>query len=105
MFIYNWEIIENKNIKLENNNNSDLNQKEAKVLKNEIKSLMDELYKIKETWTPPDKKKEYINNIDSLEKNNKILKEDINKKKEYIIHFFLRIKIFLFWNKIISIIS
>ena len=45
---------------------------------------MDELYKIKETWVSPDKKKEYICALDSLEKNNKILKDDINKKKEYI---------------------
>ena len=48
---------ENKNLKLQNNNNTDLNQKEAKNLKNEIKILMDELYKIKETWISPDKKK------------------------------------------------
>ena len=75
---------EYKNLKIQNTNNSDLNQKEAKNLKNEIKTLMDELYRIKETWVSADKKKEYINTIDSLEKNNKILKDDINKKKEYI---------------------
>jgi hypothetical protein len=42
---------------------------------------MEELMKIKETWVPADKKKEYIITIDSLEKNNKILKDDIIKKK------------------------
>ena len=57
---------ENKNLKIQNTNNSDLNQKEAKNLKNEIKTLMDELYRIKETWVSADKKKEYINTIDSL---------------------------------------
>jgi hypothetical protein len=71
---------ENKNLKIQNTNNSDLNQKEAKNFKNEIKILMDELYRIKETWVSADKKKEYINTIDSLEKNNKILKDDIKKK-------------------------
>ena len=45
---------------------------------------MDELYRIKETWISPEKKKEYINNIELLEKNNKILREDNNKKKDYI---------------------
>ena len=75
---------ENKNLQTQNNTNEDLNQKEAQNFKNEIKILMDELYRIKETWVSADKKKEYINTIDSLEKNNKILKDDINKKKEYI---------------------
>ena len=75
---------ENKNLKIQNNNNVDLSQKEAQNFKNEIKNLMDELYRIKETWVSADKKKEYINTIDSLEKSNKILKDDINKKKEYI---------------------
>ena len=75
---------ENKNLKTQNINNSDLNQKEAKNLKNEIKTLMDELYRIKETWVSAEKKMEYINTIDSLEKNIKLLKEDNNKKREYI---------------------
>ena len=45
---------------------------------------MEELIKIKETWVPADKKKEFISTIETLEKNNKLLKDDINKKKEYI---------------------
>ena len=45
---------------------------------------MDELYRIKETWVSAEKKMEYINTIESLEKNIKLLKEDNNKKKEYI---------------------
>ena len=75
---------ENKSLKMQNSSNNELNEKEAKSYKNEIKQLMEELMKIKETWVPADKKKEYIVTIDSLEKNNKILKDDIIKKKEYI---------------------
>ena len=75
---------ENKNLKIQNSNNNELNEKEAMTFKNKIKELMEELLKIKETWVSPDKKKEYIFTIDSLEKNNKLLKDDIIKKKEYI---------------------
>ena len=46
---------------------------------------MDELYKIKETWISPDKKNEYINIIESLEKNNKIFKDDIKKRLYFTI--------------------
>jgi chromosome segregation ATPase len=48
---------ENKNIKLQYSNNNEINEKEAKSYKNEIKGLMEELIKIKETWVPADKKK------------------------------------------------
>ena len=75
---------ENTDLKKLNTNNNELNEKEAKTYKNEIKGLMDELLRIKETWVSADKKKEYILTIDNLEKSNKILKDDINKKKEYI---------------------
>ena len=75
---------ENNNLKMQNSNNNELNEKEAKSYKNQIKGLMAELLQIKETWVSADKKKEYISTIDSLEKNNKLLKDDISKKKEYI---------------------
>ncbi len=45
---------------------------------------MEQLGRIKETWTPYEKKMEYLNHIEELEKNIKELKSDINRKKELI---------------------
>ena len=45
---------------------------------------MDQLTQIKETWTPYEKKMEYINHIEELEKNIKDLKSEINRKKDII---------------------
>ena len=45
---------------------------------------MDQLTRIKETWTPLEKKIEYLNHIEELEKNIKELKNEINRKKDLI---------------------
>jgi chromosome segregation ATPase len=52
--------------------------------KNEMKGLIDEVRRIKSTWTPYDKKMEYVNNIDDLEKTIKNLKDELNRKNNVI---------------------
>ena len=56
----------------------------TKSHKNEIKTLMDEVKRIRETWTPNEKKMEYVNTIAELEKTNKSLKDDVNRKRDII---------------------
>ena len=46
--------------------------------------MADQLTKIKETWTPYEKKLEYINHIEELEKTIKEQKNEINRKKDMI---------------------
>jgi chromosome segregation ATPase len=60
--------------------------KDNKYHKGQIKILMDQLTRIKETWTPYEKKLEYINHIEDLEKTIKELKNEINRKKDMIIN-------------------
>lgn len=58
--------------------------KENKSNRKQMKSMMEQLENIKETWVPYEKKEEYVKYIGELEKDIKDLKEDINRKKEYI---------------------
>ena len=74
----------NEDLKLEIENKSNIISKDTKSHKNQIKLLMDQLSRIKETWTPYEKKMEYINHIEELEKNIKELKSDISRKKDII---------------------
>ena len=46
---------------------------------------MEQLTRIKETWTPYEKKLEYINHIEELEKTIKEMKNEINRKKDMIL--------------------
>ena len=71
-------------LKAELETKSNTLNKDNKYHKNQIKTLMDQLTRIKETWTPYEKKMEYINHIEDLEKNIKDLKNEINRKKELI---------------------
>ena len=73
-----------KDLKLQIENKSNEIVKDTKNNKIQIKLLMDQLIRIKETWTPLEKKMEYLNQIEELEKNIKELKSDINRKKELI---------------------
>ena len=54
--------------------------------KNEIKSLMEEVKRIKETWIPQEKQNFYIAKIEDLEKNNKNLKSDLSRKRDIIMN-------------------
>ena len=72
-------------LKAELETKSNTLNKDNKYHKNQIKTLMDQLTRIKETWTPYEKKMEYINHIEDLEKNIKELKNEINRKKDMII--------------------
>jgi chromosome segregation ATPase len=67
-------------------NKSNTINKDNKYYKNQIKSLADQLTKIKETWTPYEKKLEYIHHIEELEKTIKDLKIEINRKKDMILN-------------------
>ena len=71
-------------LKSEIENKSNTINKDNKYHKSQIKSLMDQLTRIKETWTPYEKKLEYINHIEELEKTIKDLKNEINRKKDMI---------------------
>ena len=71
-------------LKSEIENKSNAINKDNKYHKSQIKSLMDQLTRIKETWTPYEKKLEYINHIEELEKTIKDLKNEINRKKDMI---------------------
>ena len=71
-------------LKSEIENKSNTINKDNKYHKSQIKSLMDQLTRIKETWTPYEKKLEYINHIEDLEKTIKDLKNEINRKKDMI---------------------
>ena len=71
-------------LKSEVENKSNTINKDNKYHKSQIKSLMDQLTRIKETWTPYEKKLEYINHIEDLEKTIKDLKNEINRKKDMI---------------------
>ena len=73
-----------EDLKAEVESKSSIINKDTKYHKNQIKSLMDQLTRIKETWTPYEKKMEYINHIEELEKNIKDLKSEINRKKDII---------------------
>ena len=72
-------------LKSEIENKTNTMNKDNKYYKGQIKVLMDQLARIKETWTPYEKKLEYINHIEDLEKNIKELKNEINRKKDMII--------------------
>ena len=52
--------------------------------KNEIKTLLEEVKRIRETWTPSEKKMEYVSTINELEKTVKALKDDLNRKRDII---------------------
>lgn len=52
--------------------------------KNEIKTLLEEVKRIRETWTPSEKKMEYVSTINELEKTVKTLKDDLNRKRDII---------------------
>ena len=71
-------------LKSEIENKTNTMNKDNKHHKGQIKILMDQLTRIKETWTPYEKKLEYINHIEDLEKNIKELKNEINRKKDMI---------------------
>jgi len=71
-------------LKAEIENKTNTMNKDNKHHKGQIKILMDQLTRIKETWTPYEKKLEYINHIEDLEKNIKELKNEINRKKDMI---------------------
>ena len=73
-----------KDLKNEIENKTNTINKDNKYYKNQIKSLADQLTKIKETWTPYEKKLEYINHIEELEKTIKEQKNEINRKKDMI---------------------
>jgi chromosome segregation ATPase len=73
-------------LKSEIENKSNTMNKDNKYHKGQIKILMDQLTRIKETWTPYEKKLEYINHIEDLEKTIKELKNEINRKKDMIIN-------------------
>ena len=73
-------------LKSEIENKTNTMNKDNKYHKGQIKTLMDQLTRIKETWTPYEKKLEYINHIEDLEKNIKELKNEINRKKDMIIN-------------------
>ena len=73
-----------KDLKNEIENKTNTINKDNKYYKNQIKSLADQLTKIKETWTPYEKKLEYINHIEELEKTIKDQKNEINRKKDMI---------------------
>ena len=70
-----------EDLKADVEDKSNIITKDTKSHKNQIKSLMEQLGRIKETWTPYEKKMEYLNHIEELEKNIKELKSDINRKK------------------------
>ena len=76
------KMVEDLKLQIENKSNEII--KDSKHYKNQIKILMDQLNRIKETWTPLEKKMDYLNHIEELEKNIKELKNDINRKKELI---------------------
>ena len=78
------KIIDDLKSKIENKTNT--TNKDNKYYKNQIKSLAEQLTKIKETWTPYEKKLEYINHIEELEKTIKELKNEINRKKDIILN-------------------
>ena len=71
-------------LKSEIENKTNTMNKDNKHHKGQIKILMDQLTRIKETWTPYEKKLEYINHIEDLEKTIKELKNEINRKKDMI---------------------
>ena len=73
-----------EDLKIDVENKSNIITKDAKYYKSQIKSLMDQLTRIKDTWTPYEKKMEYLNHIEELEKNIKELKNEINRKKDMI---------------------
>ena len=73
-----------EDLKIDVEDKSNIITKDTKSHKNQIKSLMDQLARIKETWTPYEKKMEYLNHIEELEKNIKELKSEINRKKDLI---------------------
>jgi chromosome segregation ATPase len=68
----------------------DLNKKEKEVIeitrnnKNEIGKIMDELKRIRDKWMPPERYQEQAKYIEELEKTSKMLKDDVNRKKELI---------------------
>ena len=73
-----------EDLKIDVEDKSNIITKDTKSHKNQIKSLMEQLARIKETWTPYEKKMEYLNHIEELEKNIKELKSEINRKKDLI---------------------